>query len=128
MAIDREEWDDFRKDERVRRLLGRQQLFTQLAQAEVPAQLLLQDQNFNYFLSLLQQRLETSQSQLAAEEEKRRRSTDFDHANLARAQAACIAWQARIDLLEEIISLPRQIIDDGEIASKFLQIADSAAH
>jgi len=84
----------------------------QLRQAEVPITKLTQDPNWNYYLSLLQSKIEESTMSLRAAQEDR--TVDFSHAVLAERRAQVLAWQARIDTLEEVLHLPTDILSGAK--------------
>jgi hypothetical protein len=78
-----------------------------LRQAEVPVQLLTQDSHWDYFLSLLQAKLETARAALAAVEGE---VVPFTFEAMAERQARALAWHAQIDTLTEIMAIPSDIL------------------
>ncbi|MHC4646310.1 MAG: hypothetical protein ACYTBJ_12485, partial [Planctomycetota bacterium] len=45
----------------------------------------------------------------------------FSHETLARVQATRHAWQSRITTLEEVMNLPKLIVDDAKRAKEKLE-------
>lgn len=97
-----------------------------LAQAEVGAKQLTSHPAWNGFVQILSALKEKSEEYLAAVNAEARISEDFSHEGLARVQAARRALHARIFTLEEVIDLPRQIIDDGQKAKEKLEALNHA--
>ncbi|MHC4222990.1 MAG: hypothetical protein ACYSUN_03285 [Planctomycetota bacterium] len=82
-----------------------------LVQAEVPIKQLTTDERWNYFLSLLQAKLEASRAQVAAvQAEGLDAPREMSFETLAERHTRALTWQARVDTLEEITAIPSDIL------------------
>ena len=66
------------------------------------------------------------QEALAAIDAEAMVSNDFSHENLARIQSARRDWHSRITTLEEVMNLPKQIVDDACKAKEKLKALNHA--
>lgn len=117
MALERREYDEaLARHEKEREAEGRrgqravvtQSALYHLQQAEVPIQQLVNQPQWDYFLSLLQHKLEAAREQLRLTQEEK--VADFNPAGLAERQARMLCWEARIQALGEVMALPSEIL------------------
>ena len=85
-----------------------------LRQATVKAQHLTSDEKWDYFLSLLQARLEEATNQKIEWMEKC--SIALADTDVKVAQINFAVWNERARLLDEIMNLPKAIIEEGKKA------------
>ena len=121
MASDREEWDklvETRKRETVKR---REREIRQVAQAKVPAAALLEDPNWDFFLSLLQAKVEELESHLRALHGAQEHDMSCDPVTLSQQKAQMMSAAVQKATLEQVIAFPKQIIEQGEKAQLALK-------
>jgi len=87
-----------------------------LAQAQVPMVHLTQSKEWDYFLSLIQSKIEEVENTLAAIQEAFTFTPSFDPADMAAQKADMIRLAIQKHTMEAIVSLPAQIIAHGEKA------------
>ena len=121
MAPDREDWDrttEKRKWETVKR---REREITQVAQATVPMTALMGDPNWDFFLSMLQSKVEELATHLTALHDAQEHDMSCDPVTLSQQKARMMASAVQKATLEQVIALPKQIIEKGESARLVLE-------
>lgn len=91
-----------------------------LAQAEVPASALTKSPEWNYYLSLVEAKVEELEESLNTLQRALATDMIFDHAGLATNKAFAMRLKVQIDTLQAVLDLPRQIIEMGERAKLVL--------
>ncbi len=99
---------------------------TPVALAAVPAGRLTQSEEWNFFLRMLQNRLELAEQNLLEIEKADRENTDFDPVRMSTLKSARREWAQRIDTLNEVMELPKEILADAQKAKKLLEEKDRA--
>jgi hypothetical protein len=122
-----EEWLELRRKQRARSILDQRHRLTQLEQAEVWAKRLTQDIHWNVFLQCLQALRNRSVRELEEAEAVERGTADFSYEGMAKRQAHRACIQTRILTLDEVLELPRDIMEEGAIARELLKKAETAA-
>lgn len=113
------------KRRRAQQILQGRGSFRQLEQAEVWAAQLTKDANWNVFLQVLAaQRKETADHLDRIEASELMPGTGYDPVGMATTRAAKQALKARLDTLDEVMALPKDIIEDGGIAREIVKKAE----
>ncbi len=126
MTLTRKEWENLKKTAELKRESSRAPYYRALEQAEVAAAQLTQHPAWNWFLQVLSAEKDVAEQALAAIEAKSRLSTDFSFEVLAQVQASRLAWDSRIKALEEVISIPGEIVGDAKKAKERLKALNHA--
>ena len=92
-----------------------------LAQAEIKARNLTGDPIWDLFLSYLQAFLETTEDQQRAFESALTDSKTVDHAGILVAKIGAAECKSRVETLEAVISLPKDLIEMGQEATALLE-------
>ena len=87
-----------------------------LAQAEVPASALTRSGEWNYYLEIVQGKIEELEATLSTIQAALATDMAFDHATLAANKAYAMRLRVQIDTLKSALDLPKQIIETGEKA------------
>jgi len=125
MSLERADFQKTLEESRRERVRRRAREIRQVAQAAAPAEILTGSQEWDYFITLLQSQIDTLQKILMALRDSAASDLSFEHSDLARYKAQEMRISAQIDTLQQIIALPKQIIEQGEKAKLVLkQYAD----
>ena len=111
--------EDFEKRMRETRRLDvkrHERDLRQMAQAAPAVDVLTKSAEWNYFMSLLQAKIDELTALLEGLTQALAASTDYDMASMAREKACVQAITAQRDTLQNVLALPKQIIEHGEKA------------
>ena len=121
--MDRDSWEKdqetVRKERRAHR--AERATLTPIALAEPPMQRMTKSGDWNFFLKILQNRLELAQSNLLEVEVADRGNTDFDAAKMSALKSSRREWAQRIATLEEVMAIPGEILGDAQRAKQILE-------
>ncbi len=95
-------------------------MLNRLTQAAIKAQYLTNDENWNFFLSLLQSVIEVTEAELREVERKIGDPTIVDTNDIMRLKIASAILRERATTLKDVIGLPQSIKDDGKMAKEWL--------
>jgi len=114
------------KEKNRQKLVSQKTELRQVAQSVVPMHAVTNSAEWNFFLSLIQTKIEELAGILSALQESQVLDPSFDHAGLAsyKAQMMRVAEQKRT--LEMILELPSNIMKDGEKARFALHSIEEA--
>ena len=126
MASTRAEFNALIEERTKRKAFAQKAELRQLVQSTVPIKSLTQSAEWNYYLSLIQTKIEELGGILAALQESQTLDPSFTHEGLAsyKAQMMRVAEQKRT--LEQVIDLPAKILQEGEKAQFALRSVEDA--
>ena len=116
MPHEREDWQKLLERQHIDEVRKRRPELRVLAQAEVPAAALTRSVEWDFFLSLLQGKIEELDSSLTVLQGSLATEMVFDHGQLAANKAFAMRIKVQLDTLQSVLELPRQIIETGEKA------------
>lgn len=125
--LEEDAWRQNRKAQRARAILDQRHRLSQLEQAEVWAGQLTNTPSWDVFLQCLQALHDRAARELQAAEVMERGSADFSQAGMAQRMANRSCIQTRILTLNEVMNLPKNILEEGEIARELLKQAETDA-
>jgi hypothetical protein len=122
----REDWQEKRRLQKARQMAANRHTYRQLEQAEVWSKQLTEDPNWNIFLQCLQALRNRTLQALEAARTADETSADFSSEGMARRTADRRALLGRIQTLDEVIALPRDVMEEGEIARELVAEIEKA--
>jgi len=96
----------------------------QMAQAAVPIGKLTHSEEWNYFLSIVQESINRLGEELKALQAKSLSERTFEYTEMVQHKAQMIELVAQKLALEQVIDLPRQILEKGKDAQLKLDNLD----
>jgi hypothetical protein len=130
--MDRDDWDSesaaknqmLEGSRRRRGIVTDKSTLTPIALAEAPLDRLTKSDEWNFFVKILQNHLVVAKANMEAVEQLERDSTDFSPAPMASRKCAVREWMSRIQTLEEMLDLPKILIEDAGKAKEMLREAE----
>lgn len=116
MAPEREDFQKLVQKKRQQRVRENRTELRVLAQARVPVSALTKSTEWDYFLSLLQAKIEELDTALNTFQQSQITDLDFSHAELAQRKAIAMRFAVQRDTLRVVLDLPKQILEIGEKA------------
>lgn len=116
MVFQRQQFQDSLDNKRRNRARENRSQLRVLAQAEIPVAALTKSAEWDFFLSLLQAKIEALDEMLNAYQQALATDMVFDHVGLAAAKAGAMRVKVQIDTLQAVLELPKQIIETGKEA------------
>jgi hypothetical protein len=86
------------------------------------------DENWDHFLSQVQERMEGAQKELDQAVEALKNSNDFSPEPLIMQKLAVRLWGREVEALQWVIGLPRQLQEQGDRASELLGTIDESSN
>ena len=126
MSFTEKEWRERVVRAGAAREAKREPFYRGIVQAEVATEQLTSHPAWNWFCQVLSAYRDDAKEALAAIDAEAMVSNDFSHENLARIQSARRDWHSRITTLEEVMNLPKQIVDDAGKAKEKLKALNHA--
>ena len=123
--------DDIRLDQASWRALqrerGREHVgpLRMVAQAAVRAENLTGDPNWDYFLSILQDTIERTSALASGFRAKLEAPGNVSHETLLECKMALRECLARQSTLESVMTIPKELIQNGEVAAATLSRLDA---
>ena len=121
MSPDRADFQKALENRKRQAFHRREKEIRQLAQAEVPMTAITSTKEWDYFLSLLQAQIDMLDNSLQAMEQGHVLDPSFSYEDMARQKALMMQVRAQKETLEEVLGLPKQIIEQGEKAKLVLR-------
>jgi hypothetical protein len=93
----------------------------QIAQAEIPMGVVTRSPEWKFFCEILQAKINDLDASIAALQESEATSPSFDPVEMARYKVEILRLTVQRDTLEQVMGLPKQIIEDGKQATLALE-------
>jgi hypothetical protein len=116
MAYERQQFKDSLEERKRQKVRESRTELRVLAQAQVPIESLTKSVEWDYFLSLLQAKIEELDIALNTYQQSQITDLDFSHQELAARKAIAMRFALQRDTLQAVLDLPKQILEIGEKA------------
>jgi len=117
MSHSRSAFDASVREARDKQAKGNRRELEQTAQAAVPIHALVGTKDWDYFLSLIQAKIDSLTAGLKGLQEAGANDPSYDHGTLAAHKAMTMQLSVQKETLEQIVALPKKIIEQGEKAN-----------
>jgi len=113
--------DEFKARQNSIRANGHDRDLKMIQQAAVKAELLTGDPVWDLFLTYLQHAIEETEARKESAQGILIHPANVDHNSMLQAKIALAEFNSRIDLLKDVISLPKRLIEMGTEAKGLLE-------
>ena len=113
MPNTRREFQQFVEESKVKKLRSREREIREVAQAAVPIGRLTNDENWDFFLSIVQEQVDRLGALIESLQAAAFSDPSFEYADLVSRKAAIDRAKTQKATLEQIMALPKDILEKG---------------
>ncbi len=121
MLPDRDEFKKLQENRKAQKANGANREMKMIRQAAVRAEFLTGHPHWDIFLSYLQSALDGFEEQMKSIQDVLIRPDNVDHNSILQAKMALAECKGRVDILNEIMMLPKDLIEMGGKAKSILE-------
>ncbi len=123
MSFARQDWDDHVELRRKQTTRINQKEIRRVALGTVPAKQLTGDPHWDTFLSVVQSKIVDVTSEIESRKSVLVDGLDTNHESLLEQKMILWKLRSRLDTLEEIVGIPKDLLAQGEKAQELLKQA-----
>ena len=116
MRSSRAEFQKLAEQRRDAKTRKNEHVIRQVAQAVVPITAVTRDENWDFFLSLLQEQIEQLEAVVSTLQESAALDPSFEYKDLAARKHAIGTARTQLLTLQQVLALPKEILEKGESA------------